>query len=180
MTYIALSTLASGEDVELMGRVVAQDLKQRCHERIRQRARGTDVTPVLAVFDEFAALREAEQMADLLLQAREARMPTVISTQFIPTTPNLNRAVLGAGLYICHRVDSQDAQALSDQFGTRKKSELTNQIDFITGYSEKGSLRRVHVFVMSPNELRTFPVGTVAIKSVVKARSTIVQVYPDT
>ena len=30
MTYIALSTLASNVDVELMGRVIAQDLKQTC------------------------------------------------------------------------------------------------------------------------------------------------------
>jgi hypothetical protein len=179
VTYIALSTLASGEDVELMGRVVAQDLKQRCHERIRRRSRGEDVTPVLAVFDEFAALREAEQMSDLLLQAREARMPTVISTQYIPATPGLNRAVLGAGLFICHRVDSQDAQALADQFGTRTKNEVTKQIDYETGYSQKGSTRRVDAFVVHPNELRTFPVGVVALKSVVKARTTIASVYPD-
>ena len=45
VVYIALSTLASGEDVELMGRVIAQDLKQVCARRIRARPRGTISRP---------------------------------------------------------------------------------------------------------------------------------------
>jgi hypothetical protein len=100
VTYIALSALASSEDVELMGRVVAQDLKQVCSRRIRQLGAGHDLPPVLAIFDEFAALDEAEQLADLLLQARQARMPVVISTQYLPETTSLRKARLGAGLSI--------------------------------------------------------------------------------
>ena len=45
VTYIALSALASSEDVELMGRVIAQDLKQVCSRRIRDIARGAQVVP---------------------------------------------------------------------------------------------------------------------------------------
>ena len=67
VTYIALSALASSEDVELMGRVIAQDLKQACARRIRARGTGAEVAPVLAIFDEFAALNEADQLAALLL-----------------------------------------------------------------------------------------------------------------
>ena len=179
VTYIALSALAADSDVELMGRVIAQDLKQQCAARIRDRQQ-RQVCPVLAVFDEFAALREAEQLNDLLLQAREALMPTVIATQSIPLAPNLSRAALNAGLMICHRIESGDAQALADQFGTRTKNEVTQQIDWKTGFSEKGSARRVDAFNVHPNELRTFGIGVTAVKSTIQGRYSIVEIYPDT
>lgn len=180
VTYIALSTLASSEDVELFGRVIAQDLKQVCSRRIRAVARGEVPMPVLAVFDEFAALREAEQLADLLVQARQARMPVVVSTQFVPETVDLRKAVLSAGLIVAHRVESEDAQAIADQFGTRKRPELTNQIDFTTGYAEKGSVRRVDAYNVNPNILRTLRTGYVALKSIARERHAIVHVYRDT
>ena len=176
VVYIALSTLASGEDVELMGRVIAQDLKQVCARRIRA-AKDDELTPVLAIFDEFAALREAEQLADLLLQARQAVMPVVIATQYVPETTSLRKACLGAGLLIVHRVESVDAQDLAGQFGTRRASEITSQVDYETGFSEKGSLRRVEKYNIHPNELRTLSVGQAAVLSVVTQRQGIVQVY---
>jgi hypothetical protein len=177
VVYIALSTLASGEDVELMGRVIAQDLKQVCARRIRARAVGDDLTPVLAIFDEFAALREADQLADLLLQARQALMPVVVATQYLPESTPLRKTCLGAGLLIVHRVESEDAQDLAGQFGTRRASEITSQVDYETGFSEKGSLRRVEKYNIHPNELRTLTVGQAAVLSVVSQRQGIVQVY---
>ena len=81
VTYISLSATAASEDVELFGRVVTQDLKQVCDERMRAIDRGADPRPVLIVYDEFAALREAIQVVDLLLQARQARAPLVLATQ---------------------------------------------------------------------------------------------------
>ena len=179
VVYIALSTLASSEDVELMGRVIAQDLKQVCARRIRARRGNEDVVPVLAIFDEFAALKEAEQLTDLLLQARQALMPTVISTQYIPESIALRKAVLSAGLIICHRVEGGDAEEIANQFGTRKASELTHQIDYETGFSEKGSTRRVDAYNVNPNILRTLKPGHAALKSVARDRHAIVHVYPD-
>jgi hypothetical protein len=131
------------------------------------------------VFDEFAALNEAEQLADLLLQARQALMPTVISTQFIPETTALRKACLGAGLLIVHRVEAEDAEAIAAQFGTRRSSEVTHQVDYETGFSEKGSIRRVDKFNVHPNELRNFQTGQAAIKSVRKQRYTIVRIPYD-
>jgi Type IV secretion-system coupling protein DNA-binding domain len=177
VTYIALSALASSEDVELMGRVVAQDLKQVCARRLRQLANGDELAPILAVFDEFAALNEAEQLADLLLQARQALMPTVVSTQYLPETTALRKACLGAGLLIVHRVEAEDAEAIAAQFGTRRASDVTHQVDYLTGFSEKGSIRRVDKYNVHPNEFRSFAVGQAALKSVPKARFTIVRVY---
>ncbi len=179
VTYVALSALASSEDVELMGRVVAQDLKQVCARRLRQIAGGGEPVPVLAVFDEFAALNEAEQLADLLLQARQALMPTVISTQYLPETISLRKACLGAGLLVVHRVEAEDAEAIAAQFGTRTATDITNQIDYVSGFSEKGSIRRVDKYNVHPNELRTFDVGQAAVKSVPQRRYTIASVYPD-
>ncbi|HEV3189797.1 MAG TPA: hypothetical protein VGY54_04830 [Polyangiaceae bacterium] len=179
VTYIALSTLASSEDVELMGRVYAQDFKQLCARRIRALGEGADVTPVLTVWDEFAALNEATQLVDLLLQARQALMPTVISTQYLPENLPLRKAVLGAGLLIAHRVEGEDAEAIANQFGTRRGGELTSQVDFETGFSEKGSLRRVEKYNVHPNELRTFKTGQAALKSVPQGRYSIVRIYED-
>lgn len=143
------------------------------------RDRGDDLTPVLAIFDEFAALREADQLADLLLQARQALMPVVISTQYLPESIPLRKTCLGAGLLIVHRVESQDAQEIAAQFGTRRASEMTSQVDYETGFSEKGSLRRVEKYNIHPNELRSFSVGQAAVKSVVSGRQAVVQVYRD-
>lgn len=99
VTYVALSTLANDKDVELMGRVLAQDLKQAAHRRLCKLATGEQLFPVLTIFDEFAALNEADQLADLLLQARQALMPTVISTQYLPVTTSLRKACLGATMW---------------------------------------------------------------------------------
>lgn len=179
VTYIALSALASSEDVELMGRVLAQDLKQVCARRLRQIAGGAELPPILAVFDEFAALNEADQLADLLLQARQALMPTVISTQFLPETTALRKACLGAGLLIVHRVEAEDAEAIAAQFGTRRATDVTHQVDYATGFSEKGSVTRVDKYNVHPNELRNFQTGQVAVKSVPKQRYTIARTYYD-
>jgi len=179
VTYVALSTLASSEDVELMGRVLAQDLKQVAHHRLRQLASGEQLFPVLAVFDEFAALNEADQLADLLLQARQALMPTVISTQYVPVTVSLRKACLGAGLLIVHRIEAEDSEIIAAQFGTHRATDVTHQVDYGTGFSEKGSISRVERFNIHPNELRNLLPGQVAIKSVSKRRYTIAQVYRD-
>lgn len=179
ITYIALSTLASSEDVELLGRVIAQDLKQVAGARIQARAKGQEVVPVLTVFDEFAALNEAEQLVDLLLQARQAVMPTVIATQYLPESVPLRKSCLSAGLLVVHRVEAEDAEAIAAQFGTRTASEVTHQVDYETGYSEKGSIRRVERYNVHPNELRSFKAGQVALRSVPRERYTIVRVYRD-
>ncbi|HLI60784.1 MAG TPA: hypothetical protein VKV21_14075 [Solirubrobacteraceae bacterium] len=179
ITYIALSTLASSEDVELLGRVIAQDLKQVAGARIRAQGRGEQLVPVLTVFDEFAALNEADQLVDLLLQARQAVMPTVIATQYLPESVPLRKSCLSAGLLVVHRVEAEDAEAIAAQFGTRTASEVTHQVDYETGFSEKGSIRRVERYNVHPNELRSFKVGQVALRSVPRERYTIVRVYRD-
>jgi hypothetical protein len=179
VTYVALSTLATSEDVELMGRVIAQDLKQVCARRLTMLSRGEHVTPAIAVIDEFAALREADQLSDLLRQARAALMPTIVSTQYVPENFDLRKSVMGAGLLICHRVESEDANALAEALGTRTRTELTNQLDFETGFAQKGSIRHVQAYVVHPNELRDFSTGYVAVRSAVTGRHAIVHVHRD-
>jgi len=176
VTYIALRATAASEDVELMARVIVQDLKQVCARRLDTMLCGEDIVPVLIVLDEFAALREAEQLTDLLLQARQAQMPTVVSTQYIPENLAIQKAVLGAGLLVAHRVEAQDADALAAQFGTRRSTDVTYQIDYATAFSEKGSIRRVEQYVVHPNELRNLGTGRVAVRSVPADRHAIVRV----
>jgi hypothetical protein len=178
VTYISLPATALSEDVELAARVVAQDLKQQCARRIRHVASGQQLVPTLIFFDEFAALREAEQMVDLLLQARQAQMSTVISTQLIPEKVTIRKAVLQAGLIIAHRAESEDCEVISAQFGTRPKWEYTVQIDQRIGPTGLGSVHRVDTYVMHPNDLRRLRTGYAAVRSVFRDEAAIVEVAP--
>ena len=142
VTYISLPAMEAAEDVELMARVLAQDIKQVAAARI---ARG-ETGYALLVLDEFAGLREATQLNDLLLQAREARICCAVCSQFLPNlmeAPALRHALLSAGMFISHQCSSEDAEAIAGLFGTQKAVELTNQVDYATGASEKGSMRQV-------------------------------------
>jgi hypothetical protein len=176
VTYISLSATAAGEDVELFGRVITQDLKQVCDERMRAIDRGADPKPVLIVYDEFAALREAIQVVDLLLQARQARAPLVVATQYLPEEIPIRRPVLSAGLLIVHRLEAEDAELVASQFGTHRTPNLTAQVDYETGGSEKGSVRYVEEFDMHPNVLKELPVGMAAVLSRRTGRKALVRV----
>lgn len=176
VTYLALRATANSEDVELMGRIIAQDLKQVCSRRIQALAADKVLVPTLLVIDEFAALREAEQFVDLLLQARQARMPTVLSTQYVPETVKIRKAALEAGLIISHRLETEDAQIVAAQFGTRKVWDDTLQLS-PEGASGWGSARRVDEYHIHPNDLRDMKRGYAALRSIPGDRRTIVQVY---
>jgi len=163
VTYISLPAMEGAEDVELMARVLAQDIKQVAAARI---ARGESGYSLL-VLDEFAGLREATQLNDLLLQARESRICCAVCSQFLPNpieAPALRHALLSAGMFISHQCSSEDAEPIAGLFGTQKAVEVTNQVDYATGTSEKGSMRQVDEYRVHPNELRDLPRGTAAIR----------------
>jgi len=176
VTYISLSATGASEDVELFGRVVLQDLKQVADSRMRAMNRGDSPQPVMIVIDEFAALREATQVVDLLLQARQAKMPLVVATQYLPELVAIRQPVLSTGVLIAHRLESKDAELVAAQFGTHTTMALTAQVDYETGTSEKGSVRQVEEYHVHPNDLRSLPVGVAAVLSRVTARRNIVRV----
>jgi hypothetical protein len=178
VVYVSLSATAASEDVELMGRVVAQDLKQLCGRRLRVVQEGKPVVPVIVAFDEFAALREAEQITDLLLQARQAEMPVLLSTQYLPEAIPIRKAALSAGLLVVHRLESQDAEDVAAQWGTQNRWKVTYQTNWESGETEKGSIRTVDEFVIHPNVLRSLDLGEVAVRSVSTKRHAIVKVFP--
>ncbi len=132
--------------------------------------------PVLLVFDEFAALREATQVVDLLLQARQAKTPLVVATQFLPEDPSIRRPVLSAGVLIAHRLEAEDADMIAAQFGTHTVPMHTAQVDYESGTSEKGSVRWVEEFNVHPNVLKELPNGVAAVYSRPSQRRTIVKV----
>jgi hypothetical protein len=176
VVYVSLPVTAASEDVELMGRVLLQDLKQVCSRRLRQVGAGAKPNPVLVAIDEFAGLKDAKQIIDLLLQARQAEMPLLLATQFFPQDPDLKKAVLQSGLLIAHRLESSDAEELAAQFGTRPRWKVTFQQDWQTGMTEKGSVRDVEEYVIHPNTLRSLPVGAAAVRAVPSQRHAIVEV----
>lgn len=177
VTYLSLSATAASEDVELFGRVVTQDLKQLCDERMRAIEKGKDVRPVLIIYDEFAALREQTQIVDLLLQARQARAPLVVATQFLPEEVPIRRPVMAAGVLIVHRLEAEDAEKVAAQFGTHTSPALTAQVDYESGGSEKGSVRWVEEFNVHPNELKELPVGVAAVYARKTQRRSLVRIH---
>ena len=164
VTYISLPTMASSEDVGLMARVLVQDIKQVAAGRIATGA----TEPALLLLDEFAALQEAEQLNDLLLQAREAGIACVVCTQFLPAAaqaPLLRAALMGPGVFIAHQCGAEDAEPVAQLFGTETRLDWTQQIDNQTGYSEKGTVRPVHEYLIHPDVLRSLPRGKAAIRA---------------
>lgn len=177
VTYLSLSATAAGEDVELFGRVITQDLKQLCDARMRAIERGEDIAPVLIIYDEFAALREQTQIVDLLLQARQARAPLVVAAQFIPEEVPIRRPVLAAGVLIVHRLEAEDAEKIAAQFGTHTTTALTAQVDHVSGTSEKGSVRWVEEYNVHPNDLKELPVGVAAVYARRTKRRSLVRIH---
>jgi len=81
---------------------------------------------VLVMYDEFAALREARQVIDLLLQARQARVYRSLSRRSnLPEEVAIRKPVLSAGVLIAHRIEAEDADVIAAQFGTHTTSMLT-------------------------------------------------------
>jgi hypothetical protein len=159
--------------------VLVQDLKQVCSRRLRQVGReggGVALNPTIVAIDEFAALKDAKQIIDLLLQARQAEMPLLLATQFLPQDPDLKKAVLQSGLLIAHRLEAADAVDIAAQFGTRPRWKVTFQQNWDTGMTEKGSVRDVEEYVVHPNTLRALPQGTAAVRAVPSQRHAIVEV----
>lgn len=177
VTYFSLSATATSEDVELFARVITQDLKQLCDSRLRLLRSGKPVTPVVLIYDEFAALREPRQIVDLLLQARQAKMPVVVGTQFLPEEASIRTPLLQAGTLICHRVGSEDAEAVAAEIGTRDTPKVTSQIDYQTGQSEKGSIRITKEFHLHPDTLKELSIGMTAVYARRSQRRQLVKIH---
>lgn len=179
LSYISLPTLASPADVELLGRVIIQDVKQLADRRLR--ASGS-YPRCLLIIDEFGALNEPTQIIDLILQGREADITTVASTQFLPKTPALLHALLGAGVVLAHRVASPDAEVLASQFGTVSRVDVTSSVDYQTGEVTRGTVRRGQTYAITPDQFRNLSPGHVALRvarEVPALRHRIVRISPE-
>ena len=177
VTYLGLPATAASEDVALVGRVLIQHLKQVAYAGLWSE----EPCPALIVFDEFASLGEAVQLIDLLLQAREARLAVVVSTQQLPKEPVLRKALLGVGALVVHQVGApEDADAMARALGTRRGTEIVRQIQLgPTGPIARRLLRSRESFLVSPDELARLPIGQAAISiRFAQQRVAVVQVDP--
>jgi hypothetical protein len=176
ITYLGLPATAASEDVALVGRVLIQHLKQVAYAGLWS----DQPHPALIVFDEFASLGEAVQLIDLLLQAREARLAVVVSTQQLPREAVLRKALLGAGALLAHQVGApEDADAMARALGARRGTEIVRQIQLgPAGPLARRLLRTRESFLVSPDELARLPVGQAAI-SIRFARQRIALVQVD-
>jgi hypothetical protein len=162
ITYLGLPATGASEDVALVGRLLIQDLKQVAYRHLRSQTS----LPALIVVDEFATLREAVQLVDLLLQAREARLALVVSSQFVPRLPALRHALLGSGVLIVHRIgSSEEADLLAKTLGTRRGPELAHQLrthpDGPT--TVEPFLRQSLHYLAPPDELRCLAIGEAVV-----------------
>jgi hypothetical protein len=177
ITYLGLPSTAASEDVALVGRVLIQHLKQVAYAALWS----DEPRPGLVVFDEFASLGEAVQLSDLLLQAREARLAVVVSTQQLPREPLLRKALLGAGALFAHQVGApEDAEAIARALGTRAGTEIVRQVQLgPAGPLARRFLRNRESFVVSPDQLARLPIGQAAIcVRFAQQRIAVVQVDP--
>jgi hypothetical protein len=145
-----------------------QDLKQAAFERLRQ----PDAAPAMLVLDEFAALDDPEQINDLLRQAREARVSTVVSTQQLPdprTAHALRSALLGAGVVIAHRIGPDDAEAVARVIGTRRGVQVTRTIGD-DGEAARRSVRAIDRYSVDPNVMKQLATGEAVVLSIVGVR----------
>jgi hypothetical protein len=168
VTYISLPALAVSQDTALMARVLIQDLKQAAFERLRQ----PDAAPAMLLLDEFAALDDPEQINDLLRQAREARVSTVVSTQQLPdprTAHALRSALLGAGVVIAHRIGPDDAEAVARVIGTRRGVQVTRTIGD-DGEAARRSVRAIDRYTVDPNVMKQLATGEAVVLSIVGGR----------
>lgn len=177
VTYFGLPATAASEDVALVGRVLIQHLKQEAHAALWS----ADRTPGLVVIDEFASLGDAVQLEDLLLQAREAQLAVVVSTQQLPRDTVLRKAVLGAGCLIAHQIGApEDADTVARAFGARVTTDVTRAVQLgPSGPMARRVLRSREAFVVPPDALAGLAVGQAAIAiRFAQQRVALVQVDP--
>lgn len=169
VTYVSLPAMAASEDSELMARVVIQDAKQAAAQRLAElRESGEAPPPALLVIDEFAALKEAEQINDLLLQARESGISVVLSTQILPQGEQLKTSFLSAGLLVCHKVGERAAREVAGAFGYRKGQSVTRHLSAVESGDEDGNGRfsasPTRMYEIEPDEIQKLGEGRAAVQ----------------
>lgn len=88
--------------------------------------------------------------------------------------------LLSAGVLIVHALAARDAEEVAHEFGTRTTSSMRAQVDYLTGTSEKGSMRWVEEFNVHPNMLKELALGTVAVYARTTGRRQVVRVHRTT
>jgi hypothetical protein len=162
VTYLGLPATAASEDVALVGRVLIQHLKQVAYDGLW----ADSPYPGVLLFDEFASLGDATQLVDLLLQAREAHLAVVVSTQQLPRDAVvLRKALLGAGTLLVHQVGApEDADALARALGSRAGTEIVRNVQLApTGTVLRRVLRSRESFLIAPDELAHLSIGQAAV-----------------
>jgi hypothetical protein len=174
ISYVSLPALAVSEDTALMARVLIQDLKQAAYERLRR----PDPAPALLILDEFAALGDPEQVQDLLRQAREARIGTVVSTQQLPDArraAGLRHSLLGAGLLVAHRLGADDADAVARVIGSVRGARVTRSYEHGEEVGRR-TVTAVDRYAVEPDALQRLATGEAVVLSATGAERRLARI----
>ncbi len=176
VAYLEVPALGADEDVKLLGLVLIQDLKEVAKERIEAQMRREKVFPILLIIDEFAALKDAGQIEDLLRQGRAAQMVIVVATQHLPEKAEMRKVVVGSDLLLVHRVQVEDADMLAKQVGTHATMETSvttddNRDPQAATPRQSTNVRRTEKFNVEPQDLANLQQGQIAVRSVARSAS---------
>jgi len=117
---------------------------------LRAIERGRSPSPCSSCYDEFAALREARQVIDLLLQQdrhafRSLSRRSTCLKKSQSASPCCRRE---CSSHI--RIEAEDADVIAAQFGTHTTSMLTAQVNYATVRAKKAPVRWVEEYDMHP------------------------------
>lgn len=166
--YFRLQSLLSPQAVQVIGKLIIQNINFLTGEAHRKTVNGPKITPIY--IDEFATFASPE-FADLISKARSAGFALHFSHQsngeLIEVSQGfLSRITDNSATQIILRVNDPDtAEFYSRAFGTRMYNKVTQRVTNTLAHDAgentgEGSMREAHQFRSSPDHFKTLPTGT--------------------
>ena len=159
--YFALPSLQYPEFSRDMGKLVINDIKTTIFRTSQK---------VFCVFDEFSVFA-GDQVLNLINQGRGLGIHAVLGTQGLSdlakgsSGEEFKKQVLNnVNTIICHRIKT-DVSDISEWAGTRESIETTNQVDYLTGKSDKGSIKNVNKYHIHPDNIKKLSTGEAYLMS---------------
>lgn len=117
------------------------------------------VKKAFLICDEFGSYA-SQALADSVERGRSAGLMSILATQGLESARHTNEQLINSIITSCSNFftlsikNPVDIEMMANIMGTRKTSAITNQIDYETGTTGKGSIRRVDEYAVNPQKIR--------------------------